>query len=182
MHFLRLTLRIYLAELTSANFCNFATACCTARRLEWSHNMQSRFRVSSLLLLTLFILLIVWSITGITSDGEAFDFRRFQLRSLLSFIAIGAAFALRSRQTRPLISAAMAGAHFVVSLTCIGVTDELIGYFFYTGIRPYYEYGFFIHTFIFPFVICFLFCPVAALVSVLSGWIAIKCVSARSAD
>ena len=98
--------------------------------------MQSRFRISSLLLFTLFIALVAWCL--VVQSAE-----QFLLRLFLSSFVIGVAFALRSRQTRPLRSAAVSGALFIASCVFIGTITESIGYLFHTEAYPYYEEGFF---------------------------------------
>ena len=143
--------------------------------------VQPRFRVSSLFLLAFFFALIAWCFAAVAAEPSV---ELLLWRFFVSSIAIGVTFALHSRQSRPLASAAVAGVFFIAASLCIYSIIDFTGYLSYTeasykSSRPYYEDGFFIQAVFFPIVSCCILCPAAALISVLSGWIAITCVDRR---
>ena len=142
--------------------------------------VQPRFRISSLFLLAFFFALIAWFFAAVAAEPSI---KMLLWRFFVSSIAIGVTFALHSRQARPLASAAVAGVLFIAASICIYSIIDFAGFLSYTeasykSIRPYYEDGFFIQAVFFPIVSCCILCPAAALISVLSGWIAIMCVNA----
>ena len=144
---------------------------------------QPRFRISSLFLLAFFFALIAWCFAKVAAEPSV---ELLLWCFFVSSIAIGVAFALHSRQARPLSSAAVAGVVFIAASICIYSIIDFVGYLSYTEASyksngPYYEDGFFVQVVFSPIVSCCILCPAAALISAISGWIAIACVDARPA-